>query len=409
MPVDAQNNVTALAASEKIRAACDFLQRDHARRVAEMREIALVQGETGKEHMARSPAYRKMLARDGARDCVTDALGNVFGFVRGVRENSPLVLCEAHLDTVFLEETPLAVHEENGLLYCPGIGDNAAGLSLILSLLRAVRHADLVPVYTLMAAGTACEEAQGNFNGMRKLIADHPGIAASITIDDDGNDRICRNGVGIKRAEFIFRGEGGHSWMDFGVPACLHALCRAMAAIAGMELPDTPKTTVNVGVISGGTSVAAIAVEARAHVDMRSLSAVCLATLEERVYAHVRDAVAEENAYRGKDCGVTVECRPYSDIPAAMAGDDSPAVLAAVAASRAMGLEANMNYSGSTNANIPMSLGIPALTLGYGGVSRNIHSLRESYDPTDAYRAAQKALLTIFALAGLEGVCDPLV
>jgi len=410
MPTRAEQAIAALTGSEKIRTALDFIRQDHDARIAEMKELALVQGETGKESLARSPKYLGMLQRDGALDCAIDGIGNAYGYLYGPGgREAPRVLIEAHLDTVFTEDTPLAIRAEGGLIYCPGIGDDAAGLSLILSVLRAIRHAGLVPVRNVMAAGTACEEAQGNFNGMRKLLADHPEIVASVSIDGDGNDRVCRQGVGVKRTEFIFRGPGGHSWMDYGLPACMHAMCRAMNAIAVMELPKAPKTTVNIGVVGGGTSVGAIATEARVHVDMRSLDAGCLKALEERVLAAVHDGVAAENAFRGKTSAVTVEARSYSDIPAAQAPPDGILVRAAIAASGTLRLEPNMAYSASTNANIPMSRGLPALTLGYGGISRDIHSPAESYDPTEAFLAVRKTLLVLFALAGLEGVHDPLV
>ena len=405
-----QKNIQALMTCPEIRSALEFCKNDHALRVEEMKELALVQGETGKEHMARSPRYLEMISRDGAYDCAQDGIGNVHGHVYGSagKGASPVVLFEAHLDTVFKEDTPLAIREEGGRIYCPGIGDDAAGLTLNLSVLRAIRQCGLVPVGTLMVAGTACEEAQGNFNGMRLLLDEHPEITASISIDGGGNDRICRQGVGVRRTEFIFRGPGGHSWMDYGLPACMHAMCRAMSAVAALEPPQDPKTTVNIGVLSGGTSVGAIAAEARVHVDMRSLDASLLANLEQDVLSRVQAAVATENAFRGRD-GVTVEAVSYTDIPAAASPLDGVAVLTATAASTALRIEPNMSYTASTNANIPMSRGIPALTLGYGGISTDIHSMNESFDPTDAYLATQKVLLTIFALAGLQGVCEPLV
>lgn len=410
MATHVQETIQALMQSKNVRTALEFIHNDHERRVEEMQELALVQGETGKEHLARSPKYMEMLRRDGALDCAMDDIGNVFGHVYGSggKEAGPAILFEAHLDTVFMEDTPLAIRREGSRLYCPGIGDDAGGLALNLSVLRAIRHAGLAPTRTLMIAGTACEEAQGNFKGMRKLLADHPDIAASVSIDGAGNDRICRQGVGVRRTEFIFRGQGGHSWMDYGVPACMHAMCRAMSAVAAISPPTDPKTTVNIGVISGGTSVGGIATEARVHVDMRSLDAECLIALEKEVFTRVHAAVATENAFRGKTEGVTVELNSYADIPAAMMPVDSVIVQTSIAAGEAVGVPQNLSYSASTNSNIPLSRGIPALTLGYGGISTDIHTLEEWYDPTDAYLATQKALLVILALSGLEGVAKPL-
>ncbi|MCC8193084.1 MAG: M20/M25/M40 family metallo-hydrolase [Deltaproteobacteria bacterium] len=411
MATGIRDSMKALTGSRKVRAALEFLQADHGRRIEQMKEIALVFGETGKEALARSPLYHRMIVREGARDCTTDSLGNVSGYVYGAKGKTPVILFEAHLDTVFPEETPLAIREAEGRIYCPGIGDDAGGLALNLSLLRAIRHAELVPVTTLMVAGTACEEGTGNFNGMRKLLDDNPEIAASVSIDGGSNERVCHRGVGTKRTAFTFRGPGGHSWSDYGIPMCLHAMCRAMSAISAIDLPSDPKTTVNVGIISGGDSAGAIAAECGAHVDMRSLGADALNALEKEVFSRVQAAVAMENRHRNKtaETPVTVEALSYSDIPAAQTPEDSVIVQTAVAAGKYLELEADTAQTASTNANIPMSRGIPALTLGYGGTSRGVHSLGESWEPADGYRAAQKALLTLLALAGLEGVTEPLV
>lgn len=411
MATHVRETIKALMQSEKVLAALEYIKNDHPNRVEEVKELALVQGETGKERLARSPKYMEMLRRSGALDCEMDDIGNVFGYIYGSggKNAKPVVLFEAHLDTVFMEDTPLAVRQEGSRLFCPGIGDDAGGLALNLSVLRAILHANLVGAGTLMIAGTACEEAQGNFNGMRKLLTDHPEITASVSIDGAGNDRICPQGVGVRRTEFIFRGPGGHSWADYGVPACMHAMCRAMSAVAAIEPLKDPKTTVNIGVISGGTSVGGIATEARVHVDMRSLDVNSLITLEKEVFTRVRAAVTTENASKGRTEGVTVEYNSYTDIPAAVAAPDSLIVQTAVAAGEALGVPQNYSYSASTNSNIPLSRGIPAVTLGYGGISVGVHTLEESYDPTDGYLAAQKALLVILALAGLDGATKPLV
>ncbi|SBV90831.1 putative Peptidase M20 [uncultured delta proteobacterium] len=411
MAAGIQDSIKTLMASKKIKAALDFLRSDHEQRVAQMKEIALTFGETGKEPLARSPMYHKMLVREGAKECRTDSLGNVSGYVYGSGGKDVTVLFEAHLDTVFPEGTPLAIREEGSRLFCPGIGDDAGGLTLNLSLLRAIRHAELVPVTALMVAGTACEEATGNFNGMRKLFDDNPAIAASVSIDGGGNERVCHRGVGTKRTEFIFRGPGGHSWSNYGIPMCMHAMCRAMSAVAAIDLPSDPKTTVNIGVVSGGDSAGAIAAEARVHVDMRSLEQAAMDALEKEVFSRVQTAVAMENRLRNQPgvANVSVEANSYADIPAAFTPENSVIVRTVFAASKALKLEADTSQTASTNANIPMSRGIPAVTLGYGGVSTGVHSLGECWDSADAYRAAQKALLVIFALAGLDGVTEPLV
>jgi len=191
----------------------------------------------------------------------------------------------------------------------------------------------------------------------------------------------------------------------------MHAMCRAMSAITALELSNDPKTTVNVGVVRGGDTAGAIASEVRVHVDMRSLDSMSLEALERDVIARVQAAVTMENTLRGKDSDlrVTVESVAYADIPAAASPEDSYIVQTAIAACAMLKLKADTTITASTNANIPMSRSIPAVTLGYGGTSKGVHSLNESFDPTNGHLAAQKALLVLFALAGLEGEIMPLV
>jgi acetylornithine deacetylase/succinyl-diaminopimelate desuccinylase-like protein len=205
----------------------------------------------------------------------------------------------------------------------------------------------------------------------------------------------------------IFKGPGGHSFQEFGLPSAIHAMGRAIAKIADLQTPSNPKTTFTVGTVSGGTSVNAIAAEARMTVDMRSNSTEELLKLEARLLDLVKLAVAEENA-RWKTDKLTVEIKLIGDRPAGMTAVDSPIVMAARNSVNAVRNGPNATLGGaSTDSNLPMSLGIPAVTIGGGGVGGNWHSPNEWFKPTDAYLGPQRALLAILMLQGLDGVTKP--
>ena len=218
---------------------------------------------------------------------------------------------------------------------------------------------------------------------------------------------MINQGTGSHRYEIIFRGPGGHSFQEFGLPSAIHAMGRAIAKIAELKTPSDPKTTFTVGTVQGGTSVNAIAAEARMAVDMRSNSTDELLKLEARLLDLVKQSVAEENARWTTD-KLTVEIKLIGDRPAGIVAPDSPIVQAALKSAIAVAPDLKTRLEGSsTDSNQPMSLGIPAVTIGGGGEGGNWHSRNEWYKPTDAYLGPQRALLTILLLQGLDGVTKP--
>lgn len=405
--------ISTLLADARVKKALEFIEKDHGNRVEQQKAIALVQGETGKEHLARTPMYKKMLQEHQVADIEQDSVANVYGRVYGSKGKGrgKYVLLDAHLDTVFLESTPLAITEKDGRIYCPGIGDDAGGLAVNLQILRALRHAGLQTVGNVLVSGTACEESNGDFRGIRKLIADHgKDISALIFVDGQSNTRCAWAFVGVRRAEFIFRGPGGHSWRKAGTPACIHAMCRGLAAISEFKLSSDPKTTVNIGVIQAGNSVGAIGAEARVHMDMRSLSMKELDELDKRVVAAFEAGIKAEGEFRGKPGEITMERVSMGDIPTGTTAIDDPLIQSACAATEAVGEQYDIGISsaGCNHGCIASYNGIPAVAVGYGGINGNNHALDENFDPTDAYKASQKALLILLAMAGLEGVTKPL-
>lgn len=400
-------NLTALAADARIRKALDFLAADADDTLAELKEIVVVAAPTFDERRARAPLYLEKLREYGAEDCRMDELGNVSGCVNGAAPR-PKVMFDAHLDTVFGADVPLAVREKDGVFFCPGMADDTAGLATNLSVLRAIRHAGLVPCGRLMLTGTVRHEGEGDLAGIRKVFADDAEIDACICLETLGRPgAIIATAIGVHRYEIVLTGKGGHSWLDFGLPSPIQALCRAGAALAELIPPTDPRTTFNLGTVAGGTTVNAIPAECRAKLDIRSVSPAVLADIDARIRGIFDAAVAAENARR-PDAPVAVAFRRIGDRPAGETDAREPLVQALWQASEAIGLDPFFWPPLGTNANIPMSLGIPAVGLGGGGTGGDLHSLAEWYNPEFAAAHAQRLLLALFALAGLSGVCEPL-
>ena len=242
---------------------------------------------------------------------------------------------------------------------------------------------------------------------MKALFRDHTDIDGFISVDGLSIARIVTQATGSHRYEFTFKGPGGHSFQEFGLPSAIHAMGRAIAAIAELKPPSEPKTTFTVGTVGGGTSVNAIASEAKMAVDMRSNSTEELLKLEDELLALVKEAVADENRRWSSD-KIIVETKLIGDRPAGRVAEDSAIVLATQRAVAIVAPQAKVSFSGSsTDSNVPMSLGIPAVTIGGGGDGGNWHSRNEWYKPVDAYLGPQNALLAALALVGFEGVSRP--
>ncbi len=353
---------------------------------------------------------RYLLARFhglGLADAYIDAEGNVIGLRKGIGKGPRLVL-SAHLDTVFPEGTDVTVKEREGRFYAPGIADDALGLATLLAVLGSMQAQHMQTIGDVIFVATVGEEELGNLRGVKALFRDLKGIDGFISIDGVALTRIVNQGTGSHRYEFVFKGPGGHSFNAFGTPSAIHAMGRAIARIGDLETPADPKTTFTVGTVRGGTSVNAIAGEARMAVDMRSNSNAELARLEDKVMAAVQQAVTDENR-RWKSAAIHVESTLIGDRPAGETPRQSPLAEAARRAAQLMAFKDPEFAGASTDANLAMSLGIPAVTVGGGGEGGGTHSLDEWYKPTEAARGRQSVLLLVLALTGLAGVNDPVL
>jgi acetylornithine deacetylase/succinyl-diaminopimelate desuccinylase-like protein len=401
-------DLEAILANPKIVKTLADIKADDERAFAEQKRITEIPAPPFKEKI-RAEYYQKRMQELGFKDAAIDAEGNVIALRKGSGGGRPKLVLSAHLDTVFPEGTDVTVKEKDGVILAPGIGDDSRGLAALLSVIKAMNANEIATVGDILFVGTVGEEELGNLRGVKALFRDHADIDAFISIDGLGITRVVNRATGSHRYEFIFTGPGGHSFQEFGLPSAIHAMGRAIAKISDLQTPSDPKTTFTVGTVSGGTSVNAIAAEARMAVDMRSNSTDELLKLEARLLDLVKQAVAEENA-RWKTDKLSVEIKLIGDRPAGTVAMDSPVVEATRRAVAAVTRGLSPTFGGaSTDSNIAMSLGIPAVTIGGGGEGGNWHSRNEWYKQVDAYYGPQSALLTALMLTGLDGVTKPML
>jgi tripeptide aminopeptidase len=395
-----------LVSTPGVRKGLEFITEDHERTIAEQKNICEIAAPPFKEQV-RAEDFRRRLSSLGLKDVQMDGEGNVFGRRQGTGRG-PTILVAAHLDTVFAAGTDVSVREKEGKLYAPGISDDARGLAALLSIIRALQASRIKTSGDIIFCGNVGEEGLGDLRGVKILFRDLKNVDGFISIDGVGADKISYLATGSRRYEITYKGPGGHSYQAFGRPSAIHALGRAIAEIADLKTPKEPKTTFTVGVVSGGTSVNSIAGEARMLVDMRSNGEKELLDFEARVLKIATKASADETARWGAE-EVSVQMKLVGDRPAGRQSPDSLIVQAAWAATEAIGQKPLLGEPNSTDSNLPISLGIPALTLGGGGKEENNHSLNESFDPIDAYLGPQRIFLTILGLVGVYGVSEPLL
>jgi tripeptide aminopeptidase len=401
-----ESSSQAILANARVIKALEDIKADDDRTLTEQKRITEIAAPPYKESR-RAEYFLKRFVELGFKDALIDAEGNVIALRKGSGGGRPKLVVSAHLDTVFPEGTDVTVSEKDGVILAPGIGDDSRGLAALLSLIQALNANEILTVGDVMLVGTVGEEELGNLRGVKALFRDHADIDGFISIDGLGITRVVNQATGSHRYEMTFRGPGGHSFQEFGLPSAIHAMGRAAAKISDLQTPSDPKTTFTVGTASGGTSVNAIAAEAKMAVDMRSNSTEELLKLEARLLDLVREAVAEENA-RWKSDKLSVEIKLIGDRPAGFIAVDSPIVQATQRAVMALARGPRVTFAGSsTDSNLAMSLGIPAVTIGGGGEGGNWHSRNEWYRQVNAYLGPQSALLTMLVLAGLDGTTTP--
>jgi tripeptide aminopeptidase len=350
---------------------------------------------------ARGEALKELLAASGFTVRI-DKLGNVIGERPGL-ESKGIILVAAHLDTVFPAGTDVHVKRDGKRLMAPGISDNGAGLAALAGVARALFESRIRTTKTIVFAGDVGEEGEGNLRGIRALVNNYGArLAAVIAVDGPSSAHITTQGIASRRFEVTVSGPGGHSWSDFGEPNPITAIARGIVKFSSTRMPESPRSSYNFGVIEGGTSINSIPARAAVKVDLRSEDEDELGRLE----SALRDAMAggakdEISAWRASDDSLKLELRSLGVRPAGKLPADSPLVATVRSVDTYLGNQSQLESS-STDANVPLSLGIPAIAIGSGGRGAGTHTLEEWFDPAGRELGLKRLYLTIVALAGLE-------
>ena len=402
---NAEQKVQSIVSSASFRDARVALDADHPRFVRELITLTEIPAPPFKE-TKRAAAYLEMLREAKLADVETDAEGNVMGIRKGTG-SGPMLAVLAHLDTVFPEGTDVKTKLEGTKLHAPGVGDDTGALALMLSVVRAMDAAKIQTPGDIVFVGNVGEEGEGDLRGVKYLLQKgryKDRIKSVISIDGGAQDGIVTGGLGSLRYRVTFKGPGGHSYGAFGLVSPAFAMGDAMARLSRLQVPRLPRTTFNVGVVGGGTSVNSIPDSIWLEVDMRSPGKDELAKLDGQFIQIVAGAVDQENATRSTRAGrISADVKLIGDRPTGNTRDDAEIVLMTAAAVRAAGFQPLLN-AGSTDSNIPISLGIPALTVGSGAAGGGrAHALDEWIDLSkpETLKGMTVGLAALLAMAGM--------
>jgi tripeptide aminopeptidase len=406
LKAEVQQEVARLAASPDVRSAFNWFRLQEPQLAHWQMEMARIPAPPFGES-ARGEWLAERFREVGLDDVRIDDVGNVFGTHPGFGKRH--VALSAHIDTVFPANTPLNIRQQGSRLYGPGVSDNGAGVAAMLGIAALLRSARLRHAMPFVFIGNVGEEGEGDLRGMRHIFSTprwKDSIAYSLVLDGAGADTIVAEALGSRRFEVIVRGPGGHSWSDFGAPNPIVILARAIEMFTATPVPATPKTTFNIGVIRGGTSVNSIPESASMKVDIRSTSMTEMERLEQSLRLALNRAVEEETmaaemrSSSQKRPGVSCEVvvignRPAGELPA------GARILQVVRAVDAQLANAAQIQRASTDANIPLSLGLEAVAIGGGGSGGGAHTLQEWFDSNGRELGLKRILLTMLALAGV--------
>jgi acetylornithine deacetylase/succinyl-diaminopimelate desuccinylase-like protein len=403
-----QQEVTRLAELPPVRAACAWFCSRETQFAQWQLDLASIPAPPFGE-MARGEWLKKRFRELGLEGVHADEVGNVFGIRSGAA--GPMVSVSAHIDTVFPAGTPLNVRQQGNRLYGPGVSDNGAGVTALLAIAAALQAADISLSSPILFIGNVGEEGEGDLRGMRHIFSTprwRDSIRYSLVLDGAGSDTIVAEALGSRRFEVIVRGPGGHSWSDFGAPNPILVLARTLHAFAQTPVPASPKTTFNVGVIRGGTSVNSIPESASMRVDIRSTSMMEMERLEASLRRALELAIDEEerasegrNPSQRRSSGLSYEVVPIGNRPAGELDSNARIVKVIRTVDAHLGNAAQIQRA-STDANIPMSMGREAIAIGGGGAGGGAHTLQEWFDRSGRELGLKRILLAVLALAGVK-------
>jgi tripeptide aminopeptidase len=365
-------------------------------------QVRLTEIPAPESNEAQRAEYFKNLLESAGLKVRVDKTGNVIAERPGADEKS-VILLAAHLDTVFPEGTDVRVKRSAGRLAAPGIADNGAGLAALAGLARALSESRILTTKTIVIAGDVGEEGEGNLRGIRALVEEYgPRLTAVIAVDGASTEHITTQGIASHRFEISITGPGGHSWSDFGAPNPITALSRGIVKFSALPMPDEPRSSYNFAVIEGGTSVNSIPARAAVKVDLRSEDEAQVDKMERSLRDAMQAGAKDEMAAaRGSNDSLQVEFRSLGSRPAGKLPENSPLLETLRSVDRFLGNRSRLERS-STDANIPLSLGIPAVSLGGGGRGGGSHTLAEWYDPSGRELGLKRLFLAIVALAGVQ-------
>lgn len=401
--------VSAVSVLPEVSKALRRIREDEPLTLSEQVEICGIASPTFSEG-ARAEYVRKRLERCGL-DAFTDPAGNVLAMRRGESPGPLCVLC-AHLDTSY-PASDISVRQEGETYFAPGIGEDARGLAVLIETARALSISAIRTKGSILFAATSGEEGNGELRGAKYLFSSGLRPQGFLSLFSTDVRHIPLTAMGSRRFEAVFTGPGGHSLERFGKsPSAIAALCRAGALFADMEAPKGPRTTFNLGLISGGSSINAIAQEARCEFEVRSEGKEALDVVSERALSYFERAAEAENRRWGvTDEKLKARCliTQVGDRPAGALSPESPVAQAAAAAQNALGIELKSTWPASSDFNIPLSLGIDASGIGSGGTSGLTHAASEWFDSTESFLGPQLAFLTLLALVGAQGGPEPML
>ncbi|MCI5851106.1 MAG: M20/M25/M40 family metallo-hydrolase [Sutterellaceae bacterium] len=411
IPQGTASAMESLAADHRVKALLDAIREDDEATLEEQIAICEVAAPPFKEK-ARGEMLLGLFRKYGLSDVRMDEVGNVLGVLKG-SSDGPVVQIAAHQDTVFPEGTDVRVKREGDVYRAPGISDDTRGLASMLCVARQIVRSGLKPVGSILFTASVGEEGNGDLRGEKYLHYEKKiPVDGFIGIDAADVRRILSGATGAHRWLISYDGPGGHSYHKFGIaPSAIHAMGRAIAKFADLRTPEEPRTTFNLGVIKGGSTVNAIAEHCEAQLDLRSGDNSVLLALEKEVLAKFDEALEEENRRVNAEGDMLLRLtkKPIGNRPAGVSDDLSPVILAARAAQKALGIPLTRYMSASTDHNVPLSRGIPSTTLGAGGVEGNNHALNEWWKRESAWLSPQLVALTALSLTGVEGITAPLL
>lgn len=399
-PANRASGFAQLQANPQVRTALDWFAAHRAWIDDEQARLTEIPAPTFQES-ERAAAIKVLLSAVGLEVSI-DKTGNVIGLMRGAADKE-VVVVSAHLDTVFPAGTEVKVHREGSRMTAPGISDNGAGLVALVAVARAIHEARIQPQRSILFVANVGEEGEGNLRGMRAVVdAYRDRLKAVIVLDGSSVDHVTTKALASRRVEVVITGPGGHSWSDFGIPNPINALVRGSVRFISTRVPASPRTTFNLGQIEGGTSVNSIPHEARLKVDLRSEREEELTRMESAlrdcVAAGVRDELeAARDRSKGK---LQWNLGSLGDRPGGELAANSPLLAALRVADEFIGNQSRVERA-STDANIPLSVGIDAIAIGAGGNGGGAHSLQEWYESDGREAGLRRVLLTLLGTSGV--------